>query len=39
MASLFSGAEPFVQILVEGIIGNITVKLFYIWTSVSEVVL
>ena len=33
MALLFCGAEPFKHILKEGIIGNIQVKLFEIWTS------
>ena len=33
MALLFSGVEPFMQILKEGIMGNIHVKLYEIWTS------
>ena len=32
-ALLFSGAEPFVQFLKEGIMGNIHVKLYEIWSS------
>ena len=33
MALLFSGAEPFVQFLVEGTMRNNSEKLFPIWTS------
>ena len=32
-ALLFVGAEPFMQFSKEGIIGNIRVKLFEIWTN------
>ena len=32
-ALLFGGAEPFMQFSKEGIIGNIRVKLFEIWTN------
>ena len=36
-ALLFGGAEPFMQFLKEGVImGNIDMKLYDIWTSVSE---
>ena len=36
-ALLFGGAEPFMQFLKEGVImGNIHMKLYDIWTSVSE---
>ena len=36
MALLFNGAEPFMQILEVGIMGNIHVKLFEIWSSGSR---
>ena len=32
VALLFGGADPFMQILEEGIMGNIHVKLLEIWT-------
>ena len=33
MAILIGRMEPFMQILIEGIMGDIHVKLFKIWTS------